>query len=75
MDRQTQDLQLLELLFQALASPCGITVRTNSTHRLRQRLYAVRKGRPEMAVLSFELSPVEPDTELWITHNEEKKAD
>ena len=75
MDRQTQNLQLLELLYQALAEPFGIILRTNSVHRLRQRLYDVRKDKPELSRLSFHPSPIEPETELWIRNNEEKASD
>lgn len=74
-DRRAEDLRILELLYDAAREPVGLTVTTNSAHRLRQRMYAVRKGKPELEHLSFELSPVFPETELWIRNNGQAKAD
>lgn len=56
----------VELLYSALRSEVGIIVQTNDPERLRQRLYRVRKEDPELADLSFKLSPTAPASELWI---------
>lgn len=57
---------LLELLYRAYNSPKGIAVTTNSPERLRQKLYAARKVDPDLASLSFTISPFNPTGELWI---------
>lgn len=59
--------ELLELLYRALnAEGRGIIVHTNSIDRLRAKLYALRKDDPELASLSFTVSPTSPGTQLWI---------
>lgn len=75
MDKRTQELQLLELLHSALASDHGIAVSTNDSHRLRQRLYAVRRGDPRFARLSFRPCPADPEHELWIEKNDKDQAE
>ena len=64
-----------ELLYDALASEFGIAVSTDDPATLRVRLYPLRKSEPEFADLSFFISPVNPETELWIVKrvNHEKK--
>lgn len=57
---------LLNILFDALASPYGLIVQSNAPLKLRERLYPLRKSDPELADLSFVLSPSNPETELWI---------
>jgi hypothetical protein len=37
---------------------------------LRQKLYALRKGDPQLHVLGFSPSPTNPTTELWILRKE-----
>lgn len=57
----------LELLYRALnTSERGIIVETNSVERLRAKLYEARKADPDLAVLSFTVSPTAPETQLWI---------
>jgi len=59
--------ELVELLYRALnAEGRGIIVSTNSVERLRARFYAIRKEDPDLAALSFTVSPTSPETELWI---------
>lgn len=57
---------LLEHLYDALHSPLGIIIETDDPEFLRQKLYPLRKDRPEFANLAFVISPTHPDTELWI---------
>lgn len=59
------DLHLTELLYQALGVKIGIRVTTSDPDRLRQKLYALRKQDPDLACLSFTISPIDP-AELWI---------
>jgi hypothetical protein len=61
---------LLEILYEAYRSELGIVVSTNDPERLRQKLYAARKKDPDLARLSFRISPTSPESELHI----EKKA-
>lgn len=66
----SRELDLLELLYDALRSPLGIVIATEDPERLRQQLYSVRKKRqdddPNLRVLSFLPSPTQPQSELWI---------
>lgn len=55
-----------ELLYDALASEYGIAVTCKSADRLRAKLYPLRKTDPDLLILSFVLSPDNPETELWI---------
>lgn len=59
------DTPLEALLYRALTAPHGIAVETNDPERLRQRLYPLRKSQAVFAVLSFVLSPTNPN-HLWI---------
>ena len=56
----------MELLYQALASDFGIIVQEAEIERLKQRLYAARKGNTQFNSLSILTSPTAPTTELWI---------
>lgn len=68
-------LTLLELLYTALREPIGLRVPTNDASRLRAKLYEVRKEQEAFRVLSFTLSPASPETELWITRNEQAEVE
>jgi hypothetical protein len=57
---------LIDLLYQALNTPYGVAVRTSNPERLRQKLYAERKKDDDLACLSLNISPTEPDSVLWI---------
>lgn len=57
--------ELLELLYDAARSPLGIVVETNSAERLRQKLYALRKGVVDFEALAFVISPMN-GRDLWI---------
>lgn len=59
-------MSLLEILYEAYRAPIGVIVRTNDPERLRQKLYAERKKDPDLACLSFRISPSSPETELYI---------
>lgn len=58
-------LALTELLYDALRTPMGVVVETNSADRLRQKLYAIRKANPDFTQLSFVISPMN-NSDLWI---------
>lgn len=68
-DPITPNYQLIEFLYQAAASPCGIAIATNDPADARLALYQQRTslGDPALAVLKFSPSPTAPDQELWIT--------
>ena len=59
-------MNLLELLYAAYREPLGIVVTTNDPERLRQKLYAERKKDPDLACLSFRISPTSPNNQLFI---------
>ena len=63
------DQALRAILFQALAEPVGLLIRTNSLERARQQFYQARRGFPDLAQLSLRASPF-PDGELVIVRNE-----
>lgn len=56
---------LAELLYQAYASKFGVVVETDDAERLRQKLYALRRGQSDFKCLSFVISPFN-GTDLWI---------
>lgn len=60
---------LLEILYSAYNAEIGVIVRTDNPERLRQKLYAERKKDPDLACLSFRISPTNPDSELFIMRN------
>ena len=60
------DTPLIELLYRAYNSELGIVVETTDPERLRQRLYAERKKDPDLACLSFNISPTHPQSQLLI---------
>lgn len=60
-----EPLDLLERLYDALRTPLGIVLETEDPERLRQKLYALRKDRPELHRVSFVISPTNP-RELWL---------
>jgi len=64
---------LLELLYEALRADVGIKVITDDVTALRQRLYALRKQDPDLAILSFIQSPINLNGELWIINRERLK--
>lgn len=59
---------LVEFLYQAVASEAGIVLSTDDANRLRQKLYALRKGQEQFACLSFVISPFN-GVDLWIVNN------
>lgn len=56
---------LAELLYLAMAEDIGIVVATDDPIFLRNKLYPLRKELPEMAILSFVISPLN-QRDLWI---------
>ena len=56
----------IALLTEACQHPLGVLVATNDPNRLRQRLYALRKGCPEFAHLSFVVPVSDPNGTLFI---------
>lgn len=59
-------MPLLELLYAAIHSTYGIVVESKDPERLRQKLYPLRKERPELLCLAFIISPLNPQSDLWI---------
>lgn len=59
------NLELAEILYDALRSPFGLVVETDDAERLRQRLYVIRKESEDFAPLSFLISPLN-GVDLWL---------
>lgn len=57
---------LVELLYEAIASPFGILVSCEDAERLRAKLYPLRKAEAAFESLHFSLSPDQPKTHLFI---------
>lgn len=68
------DLQLTELLYDALRTPLGTVIQTEDPERLRQRLYPIRKSSEDFAQLSFVISPIN-GLDLWIVNKGNADAD
>ena len=70
-------MTIRETLYQAAASPHGIAVETTDPNGLRQCFYQeVRRAKdPLLKRLSFQSSPVNPETEIWIVRHAEEKRD
>lgn len=66
---------LLEILYEALRSEVGVSVQTNSPERLRAKLYPLRNSDPDLACLSFTISPTAPESELWIIKKGSESAE
>lgn len=60
---------LIELLYAAMNSEFGVAVSTSDPVQLRAKLYPLRKTDPDLACLSFTISPTNPTSELWIIRN------
>ena len=61
------NLELTELLYEALRSPRGTVIETEDPERLRQKLYAIRRESEDFAQLSFVISPIN-GLDLWIVN-------
>lgn len=61
------NLELTELLYDALRTPFGTVIQTEDAERLRQRLYGIRKECEDFASLSFVISPIN-GLDLWIVN-------
>lgn len=61
------NLQLTELLYDALRTPLGTVIQTEDPERLRQKLYAIRRDSEDFKPLSFVISPLNPG-DLWIVN-------
>lgn len=59
-------MEFESLLFAALQSEFGIEVTTSDPELLRQKLYAVRRKRPDEFPVSFVIPPGESANKLWI---------
>lgn len=66
--------ELLELLYDAVRSPFGLVIETNSPDRLRAKLYPLRKTVPEFEPLSFVISPIN-GRDLWILNKGQANAE
>lgn len=58
--------ELLAMLTEACQHPYGVKVRTSDPNRLRQKLYAAKKGIAEYAHLSFMIPANGNDQFLYI---------
>lgn len=63
--------ELLEFLYSALHSECGLVLETDNVEFLRQKLYPLRKRDPALMVLSFVVSPSHPASHLWVVKRQE----
>lgn len=63
-----------EILYEALVSPFGVEVETNSPDNLRAKLYAVRRSNPDFECLSITLSPYAPSSALFIVKKGQPNA-
>lgn len=61
------NLELTELLYDALRTPLGTVIQTEDPERLRQKLYAIRKESEDFTQLSFVISPIN-GIDLWIVN-------
>lgn len=59
------NFELTEILYDALRSPYGLVVETDSAERLRQKLYAIRKESDDLSPLAFVISPLN-GVDLWV---------
>lgn len=67
--------EMTSLLFSALSSDYGIKVTTSDPDALRQKLYKIRREDSTFQCLSFIISPVLPQSELWIIKREEQNGE
>lgn len=68
------DTEILELLYNAKRSEIGTCVETTDPERFRQRAYTVRKGDPDLANLSFIISPFN-SKDVWILNKPETPSE
>ena len=61
------DLELKELMYDALRTSLGTVIQTEDPERLRQRLYPLRKDSADFEPLSFVISPIN-GMDLWIVN-------
>ena len=61
------NLELTELLYDALHTPSGTVIQTEDPERLRQKLYAIRRDSEDFKQLSFVISPLN-GMDLWIVN-------
>lgn len=61
------DLELTELLYDALRTPRGTVIQTEDPERLRQKLYPIKKSSEDFTQLSFVISPIN-GLDLWIVN-------
>lgn len=59
-------IPLADFLFEAMTTEYGIIVSCENASKLRKALYREQHNLPELAELSFFLSPTNPEGELWI---------
>lgn len=77
-----QEIQVLQILEEALASPHGIVVEVTSNeplpalvHRAKGLLYKVRRDKPAYSNLVIRVDPYSPDTQLWIYVGDEPEVE
>lgn len=59
-------MQYAEFLFEALKSELGVVVQSSDPIRFRNKLYETKRQDDQFACLSFFVSPIKPETDLWI---------
>lgn len=66
---------MLELWYQALASPLGIVVQTSDRKLMSQKLYAERQsaGDPALSLISIRNSPYS-DGEIWLVRKDVQRG-
>lgn len=66
-----QQHEVISLLTRALETPRGIKVRTSDPTLLRNKLYAVMREFPALAVFGIVSPPVGSENYLWLVKKEQ----
>jgi hypothetical protein len=63
-----------ELWYEALGNEVGVIITTSDLDHTRQQLYKVRKelNDPDLDCIAVQLSPVNPDKDLWLVKRNSK---
>lgn len=64
---QMTNLELTELLYDAIRTPLGTVIQTEDPERLRQKLYSIRRESEDFMQLSFVISPIN-GLDLWVVN-------
>lgn len=69
------NLPLLDYLLEAMKYDHGLSLECEDPIALRKKLYVEQRKWPDLAVLSFFLSPTNPGGELWIVKGKKNGKD